>query len=132
MPRRPAGSRLGALLMAAAAACGGAGDPGSDVSAASQPAVDMPEGPAIVNDAWQIVKMAAAHGLFTIEVEVDDPEIAGDIARELIAPLKDRYSEVLVYVYNPGEGYGGYAPVMRIQWTTEGSYDELDYRRSEQ
>ena len=132
MPRVPAGSRLGALLMAAAAACGGAGDPGSEVSAASHPAVDMPEGPAIVNDAWQIVKMATAPGIVTIEVEVDDPETAGDVARALIAPLKDRYSEILVYVYNPGEGYGGYALVMRIQWTTEGGYDELDYRRSEQ
>ena len=131
MPRVRGASLFGALLIAAVA-CGGAGDLGPGASAAPQAAITVPDGPALVNDDWQIVKMATAHGIFTIEVEVENPDTGPDVARALIEPLADRYSEILVYVYNPGEGYGGHAPVMRIAWTTEDGYDELDYRRSEQ
>lgn len=131
MPRVPGASLLGALLITAAA-CGGAGDPGREASAVPRAAVRVPEGPALVNDDWQIVQMATAHGIFTIEVELEDPDTGPDVARALIEPLADRYSEILVYVYNPGQGYGGHAPVMRITWTPEDGYDELDYQRSEQ
>ena len=120
----------GALLAAGAlltGALGCAGEAGTTPGSAGPPA-PAPAGPALVNDAWRIVKMATAHDIFTIEVEVVDIETASALARELIAPLEDRYQEVLVYVYAAGEGEGGHVPVKRIQWTAAGGVVELDYR----
>ena len=133
MRRARGGGLVGPLLVAAVAvACGGAREPEPAAQEVSAPLVGrVPDGPEIVNDAWRIVKMATAHGIFTIEVEVDDPEAAGDVARELIAPLEGSYDEVLVYIYRTGEASGGHAPARRVQWTPGGGYDALDYGRSE-
>ena len=109
-------------------AVGCAGDEGP-TDGVGRPPVPVPEGPAVVNDAWRIVKMATAHDIFTIEVEVEDVATASDVARELIAPLEGRYQEALVYVYAVGEGEGGHVPLKRIQWTAAEGLVELDYRR---
>ena len=120
------------IAVAGAAGCGGAREPGPEARDRSAPAVSAaPDGPELVNDAWRIVRMAAAHGIFTIEVEVNAPETGADVARELIGPLEASYDEVLVYIYRTGEGTGGNAPVKRVQWTPDGGYDELDYGGSE-
>lgn len=133
MRRARGGGLVGTLLVVAAAVgCGGAREPAPEVRDASAPALaGAPDGPELVNDAWRIVKMATAHGIFTIEVEVQDPETASDVARELIAPLEGSYDEVLVYVYRTGEGTGGNSPMKRVQWTPGGGYDELDYGGSD-
>ena len=86
-----------------------------------------PTGPALVNDQWRIVKMAMAHDIFTIEVEVRDPSAASAVARELIAPLQSQYAEILVYVYVDGEGAGGHVPLKRIEWTDADGFRELAY-----
>ena len=86
-----------------------------------------PTGPALVNDQWRIVKMAMAHDIFTIEVEVRDPLAASAVARELIAPLQSQYAEILVYVYVDGEGAGGHVPLKRIEWTDADGFRELAY-----
>ncbi len=86
-----------------------------------------PDGPAVVNDAWRIVKMATALDVFTIEVEVVDLETSSEVARALVEPLQDRYAEILVYVYADGEGGGGYLPSTRIQWTAAEGFVEIDY-----
>ncbi|MXZ73061.1 MAG: hypothetical protein F4Z04_16375 [Acidobacteria bacterium] len=120
------------LIAAGGAGCGGAGEPGPEARDESAPvAVGAPEGPELANDAWRIVRMATAHGIFTIEVEVNDPETGAEVARELIGPLEGSYDEVLVYIYRPGEATGGNPPVKRVQWTPSGGYDELDYGGSE-
>lgn len=120
------------LLLAGGTGCGGAGEPGAEARDEAAPSAAVaPAGPELVNDAWRIVKMATAHGIFTIEVEVNDPETGADVARELIGPLEGSYDEVLVYIYRPGEGTGGNPPVKRVQWTPGGGYDELDYGGSE-
>ena len=108
-------------------AVGCAGDHGPTGGAGAPPA-PVPEGPAVVNDAWRIVKMATAHDIFTVEVEVADVEAASDVARELIAPLEGRYQEVLIYVYAVGESEGGHVPLKRVQWTAAGGVVELDYQ----
>ena len=133
MRRARGGGLVGTLLVAAAVVgCGGAREPTPEVRDASAPALSgAPDGPELVNDAWRIVKMATAHGIFTIEVEVQDPETASDGARELIAPLEGSYDEVLVYIYRTGEGVGGNSPMKRVQWTPGGGYDELDYGGSD-
>ena len=112
------------LCVAGITACGAASD-GADERPALPPA---PDGPPVVNDAWQIVKMATAHGVFTIEVELADLATAAAVARTLVDPLMDDYSEVLVYVYEDDQGRGGHPPAKRIHWTADGGFDELDYR----
>lgn len=81
----------------------------------------------IVNDEWQILKMATAHGVMTIEVEIENLERSLDVAKALTAPLLTRYSEILIYVYAHEEGIGGFTPVERIQWTSDLGYSRLSY-----
>ena len=81
----------------------------------------------VVNEAWRILKMATAHDIITLEVEVDDLETASDVARQLLAPLENRYAEALVYIYAAGEGEGGHVPAMRFQWTASGGLAVVEY-----
>jgi alpha-mannosidase len=81
----------------------------------------------VVNEAWSILKMATAHDVITLEVEVADLETASDVARELMAPLESRYAEALIYVYGIGEGEGGHVPAMRFQWTAAGGFVVMQY-----
>ena len=81
----------------------------------------------VVNETWRILKMATAHDVITIEVEVADLEAASDVARELMAPLETRYAEALIYVYAVGEGEGGHVPAMRFQWTADGGIVAMQY-----
>ena len=61
----------------------------------------------VVNETWRILKMATAHDVITLEVEVADLGTASDVARELMAPLESRYAEALIYVYAAGAAEGG-------------------------
>ena len=81
----------------------------------------------VVNEAWRILKMATAHDVITLEVEVADLETASEVARELMAPLESRYAEALIYVYAAGEGAGGHVPAMRFQWTADGGIVAMEY-----
>ena len=98
--------------------------PGDPPAEAPPPAFDER---GVVNEAWRILRMATAHDVITIEVEVDDPRSAADVARELLAPLEGRYAEALVYVYAAGEGEGGHVPAMRFQWTVDGGIVAMEY-----
>ena len=81
----------------------------------------------VVNEAWRILKMATAHDVITVEVEVADLDDAADVARELMAPLETRYAEALIYVYAAGKGEGGHIPAMRFQWTAAGGLVAMEY-----
>ena len=81
----------------------------------------------VVNEAWRILKMATAHDVITLEVEVADLDTAPEVARELMAPLESRYAEALIYVYAAGEGEGGHVPAMRFQWTADGGIVGMEY-----
>ncbi len=96
---------------------------------AELPAAPAVEEPGVVNEAWRILKMATAHDVITLEVEVVALENASDVARELLAPLESRYAEALIYVYPAGEGEGGHVPAMRFQWTAAGGLVAMEYRR---
>lgn len=81
----------------------------------------------VVNETWRILKMATAHDVITLEVEMTDLDAAPDVARELMAPLESRYAEALIYVYAAGEGEGGHVPAMRFQWTADGGLVAMEY-----
>jgi len=100
-------------------------------AAGEAPAVDAPasfaqgDDPLLVNAAWRITNMATAYGAFVIDVEAVDPARSPEIARLLIEPLKDRYEEVLIYVYRLGASSS--RPERRIQWTKTGGLVEIVY-----
>ena len=69
--------------------------------------------------------MATAHGAFTIELEVDSEADAGMLARQLVAPMQQDYSEVLIYFYD--RAGNGQLPMKRVQWTEDRGYVEVEY-----
>ena len=106
-------------------ACGvseAAGAPPTGVAPA-----DGASGPRLINDQWRILKMATAHGVFTIEIELRDLDAAAAVTRLLVEPLAEDYTEVLVYIYADEHGAGGHPPAKLVQWTADGGYAELEY-----
>ncbi len=81
----------------------------------------------LVNEDWDVLRMATAHGVMTIEIELRDLERSLEVARTLVEPLATDYAEVLVYVYAPGQGSGGHTPAKRVQWTGGDGYVEIAY-----
>ena len=81
----------------------------------------------LVNEDWEVLRMATAHGVMTIEIELRDLERSLEVARTLVEPLATDYAEVLVYVYAPGQGSGGHTPAKRVQWTGGDGYVEIAY-----
>jgi hypothetical protein len=79
----------------------------------------------LVNEDWQILRMATAHGAFTIEVEASAAADPSAIARTLIEPLQDQYAEILVYFH--ARGGTGDLPMLRVQWTATDGYVETPY-----
>ena len=110
-----------AVWLLACLACGGGGA-GGDTASPSTPDDALP----LVSESWRIAEMATAHGAFTIEVEVADEVDAAALARELIRPLQDRYTEVLVYFH--ARDSAGDLPRLRVQWTAEHGYVETHYQ----
>ena len=81
----------------------------------------------LVNEDWQVLRMATAHGVMTLEIELGDLDRSLEVARTLVQPLTADYAEVLVYVYAPGQGSGGHTPARRVQWTGREGYVEIAY-----
>ncbi|HJO38641.1 MAG: hypothetical protein QGG24_01670 [Vicinamibacterales bacterium] len=78
-------------------------------------------GPALVNDDYQIARMATADDVLVIEIDATaevDPEA---VARTLVEPVMDRYPEVTVYVRWPETG----RPTVKVSWTAEDGYSML-------
>jgi hypothetical protein len=60
-----------------------------------------------------------------IDVEADKPQDARSIAEELIAPLRAKYEEILIYVRPIGSPAD--ALTRRIEWTPSGGFVETSY-----
>jgi hypothetical protein len=60
-----------------------------------------------------------------IDVEADKPQDARRIAEEIVAPLRDRYEEVLVYIRAIGSPRDGLT--RRIEWTPRDGFVETSY-----
>lgn len=83
----------------------------------------VPAGPS--GDGWRVVHQTSAHYMLVLEVETERVAEAGPIAQQLTDPVKDRYAEVLVYVFRPGRRGG--LPAARVQWTHRGGYEVTEY-----
>jgi hypothetical protein len=69
---------------------------------------------------WTVTEQFAAHYTMVIQVETRHLDEALAAARVLVAPLQDRYSEVMIYVHRPGRP--DTLPPRRVQWTRAGGY----------
>jgi len=115
---RTAGRVFHGACLAAVVAASGCGDP-------QPPAPPNPHvAPAhISGPGWKVTRRYTAHHALVIEVECRDRDRAVDIARELVEPVKETYTEALVYVRPAGS-----AATRRVQWTrADGEYRVLDF-----
>jgi hypothetical protein len=69
---------------------------------------------------WTVTEQFAAHHSIVIQVETRHLDEAEATARTIVAPLQDRYSEILIYVHRPGRP--DTLPPRRVQWTRAGGY----------
>jgi hypothetical protein len=77
------------------------------------------------HEPWIVTRATSARHAMVIDVEADRPENARRIAEEIVAPLRARYEEVLVYVRPIGSPAD--ATTRRIEWTPHDGFVETEY-----
>lgn len=73
---------------------------------------------------WTITEQFAAQSVLVVQVETRRLADAPAIAREIAAPLQDRYVEIMIYFHRPGRP--DTLPPRRVQWTRAAGYVDLD------
>ena len=77
------------------------------------------------DEPWVVIRATSARRAMVVDVEADKPNNAPSIAEEIVAPLRVKYEEVLIYVRpigNPAD-----ALTRRIEWTPRGGFVETSY-----
>ena len=74
---------------------------------------------------WTVTRATSARRAMVIDVEADKPEEAHRIAEEVIAPIRAKYEEVLVYVRPIGSPVD--AVTRRVAWTPIQGFVETSY-----
>jgi hypothetical protein len=77
------------------------------------------------HEPWIVTRATSARRAMVIDVEADKPQDARSIAEEIVAPLRSRYEEVLVYVRPIGSPQN--TLTRRIEWTPDGGFIETNY-----
>ena len=77
------------------------------------------------HEPWIVTRATSARRAMVIDVEADKPQDARGIAEEIVAPLRAKYEEVLVYVRPIGSPHNSLT--RRIEWTTHGGFVETSY-----
>ena len=77
------------------------------------------------HEPWIVTRATSARRAMVIDVEADKPQDARSIAEEIVAPLRSRYEEVLVYVRPIGSPRN--TLTRRIEWTPNGGFVESSY-----
>jgi hypothetical protein len=124
-----------ALVVVGVLACAGSAGAWWFVSAAepSAGAAVAAETPPAVKRAaqpwarWTVTERLVAGSVLVLQVETTHLVDALDIARQLVDPHKDRYTEVMVYFHRPGRP--STLPPRRVQWSPARGYVETDYER---
>ena len=81
--------------------------------------------PGARHERWIVTRAISARRAMVIDVEADSPEDARRIANDLVAPLRVKYEDVLVYVRPTGNPVN--AIVRRIEWTPHDGFVETSY-----
>jgi hypothetical protein len=100
------------------------GDAVGPENAGVEPGALEPRQP-LEGDGWRIIEQYSGHWVLIVKVETDRIDDAEAIAREIVEPLKEPYSEALVYFYRPGTTR--VLASARVQWTPAGGYQAIDY-----
>jgi len=77
------------------------------------------------HEPWIVTRATSARRAMVIDVEADRPQEARRIAEDIIAPLRARYEEVLVYVRPIGSPQN--TLTRRIEWTPRDGFIETSY-----
>ena len=77
------------------------------------------------HEPWVVTRATSARRAMVIEVEADTPDDARNIAEDLVAPLRAKYEEVLIYVRPIGSPAD--ALTRRIEWTPLDGFVETAY-----
>jgi hypothetical protein len=73
---------------------------------------------------WRVVNTTSAHRMLVVEVETRRVGEAVAIAQQIVAPVEERYDEVLVFFFDPRARPRRAG--LRVQWTRAGGYRTLD------
>lgn len=76
---------------------------------------------------WTITEQLSVQSVIVLQVETRHLDEAAAIAREISAPLAERYAEILIYFHRPGRP--DVLPPRRVQWSRAGGYVETDYEQ---
>lgn len=71
---------------------------------------------------WVVTRASAAMRALVIDVEARDPGDARQIAEEIVAPVRLKYAEILIYIRPVGTRAN--TRVRRVQWTPRGGFVE--------
>jgi len=77
------------------------------------------------HEPWVVTRATSARRAMVIDVEADRPQDARGIAEEIVAPLRTKYEEVLIYVRAIGSPADGLT--RRIEWTPSSGFVETAY-----
>jgi hypothetical protein len=74
---------------------------------------------------WSVTEHRAAHYVLIAHVETEFLAEAVAISQQITEPVRDRYSEVLIYFHRPGRPDP--LPPRRVQWSAKAGYVETIY-----
>ena len=80
-------------------------------------------------EGWKVLDQLSAHHVLVLEVETERMGEVKAIAQQLVQPVADRYSEVLIYFYRPRQR--GKLAARRVQWTPKRDYVVVNYEGRE-
>lgn len=71
---------------------------------------------------WSVTRAQASQGALVVTVDVIDLSESLAVARQIVAPVEGKYTEVLIYLHQ----HGAKTPfaARRVQWTPNGGYKE--------
>lgn len=78
-------------------------------------------------DRWTITEQFAAQHVMVLQIETTHLDEAAAIARAVVTPLQDRYSEIMIYFHRPGRP--DTLPPRRVQWSHATGFVETDFEQ---
>ncbi len=76
---------------------------------------------------WTITEQFSAQSVLVLQVETRRLAEATAIAREISAPLQERFAEILIYFHRPGRPDA--LPPRRVQWSRAQGFVETSYEQ---